>query len=189
MSLPNKRKSRIFNNAGLSLLEIVIGITLGAICFLSFLSVSSKIETGRFKNTSRTKAMSAAATVMQNIRSLAWDEWAVNNSTSTRGRGVYVSTFPVHNASAIGTEVGDPSGTYDDVDDYDGQSIIDGPFTSNVQVFYVNVPINNTPVTFAPNGGRGTLAADRTDFKLVIVSTTWQGGDNITLKTITANGR
>lgn len=173
---------------GFSLIEMLIGLTMIALCFLSFVAVSGKIEHGRRQNITKTKAQTAAAYLMQEIRGLAWDEYAVNNSTPiTKGLGFHINNLA--NASLIGqdgTETAD--GVFDDVDDYDGKTFPDGPFSSQVFVYYATVPINGSSISMMPPDGKGAAVGGRSNFKVVIVSTTWQGGSFV-LKTVTANGR
>ena len=172
---------------GFTMVELIIGGTILALVALSFVAVLRMLNKNYSQNAMKSKAMEATSSVMESIRSRAWDEWAVNNGAATNGRGVFVSTSPAHNASSIGADPGDTADAFDDVDDYDGKIFSNGPFRTQVQVFYVQIPPNGAMV-IGDGNGKGIQWADRTLFKLVVASTTWNGG-NLIVKTVTASGR
>lgn len=186
-----------FSDKGLSLLEIIVGIAIGAICLLSFIASSGKIQRGRVQNITKTKALAAAATVIEDVRRKSWDEKLVAYST----RAYLSDPDPTdannvnQNASRIEADGGETTpDKFDDVDDYNDSTITNGPFQTTVRVRYANAPFNGGTATsiteVTADNGLGTNAANRRNFKLITVTTTWSGaGSNVILKTLVANGR
>lgn len=174
-----KRPGSLHSEQGFTLIEAVIGVLLTAIFLLSFIATSGKMNQSRVQHISRTKAVAATASVLQDIRGQAWDESLVGlpKTSSTTAR------------SPIGTDGDDAAGTYDDLDDYDGYSAVNGPFTTSVGVYYSTWTISGSTITMsqAANGGKGVIAGDRTDFKLIVASTSWNGG-SVSLNLILGNG-
>lgn len=173
MSFPLRTRigKRIRNPSenGLSLAEIILAVFIITPVLVLLLNVFLRNVRGVTESWDETKAISSAQRLMDQIRTMKWDEFTVFGST--------IATASAHILLEEGS-----SEPRDDIDDWNGFSGPDPTFpeyTDRVTVEFVDVDIGTGLVTAA--------ATPPTDFKRVTVQVTNRGGKPFVISVIFTN--
>lgn len=162
------RQRRIFER-GLSLLEVVVAVFIITPILIFLLKLFLQNVRGVTESWDETKAISSTQRLMDQIRTMKWDEL-----TSVG------STIPTASASfPLGPDAGESLSDYDDVDDWNGFN--PDPVTAEYRRFVI---VDYVDVDAA---GKVTLATGRSDFKRVTVQVTNRGGRPFVLSVIFTN--
>jgi len=117
-------QSRIRNYAGMSLVEVIVGVIIIGLTFSAYAGMMAKMQLEGEKNDIRARGVMLAQSYLERALSKRFDENYTPNWSST-----------------VGPEESDES-NFDDVDDYAGytDNSIDGYdyFTLKMRVFYVD---------------------------------------------------
>jgi len=147
-------RDRRTNQAGFTLLDIVIGVTFLSVVFLTTMRITNDLQQKLDRRSIQVRATAIANSMLSIIRSVNFDEnWPTSNHTQASNLGM------------------DPSAIYDDVDDFmfnptnaaNFGSTDDG-YLINVSVYYVD------PLTAPPNTTIPLTGTSYSNFKRIIVS-------------------
>ncbi|MBD3271546.1 MAG: hypothetical protein GF384_03280 [Elusimicrobia bacterium] len=161
------------NNRGWTYVEIVVASVVFVIGIFPIMKLLDGILTGISNRNNTLTANYYAQNILEIIKHKRWDE----NAPGPRS---YTTNYSV----TLGPEGGETYPDFDDIDDFNGFTMKNEKyFECLVDVDYVNVPTDGSPVTVAPTGST-------TDFKQISITVQWinQYDKDIVVKTIMANG-